>query len=108
MAPVSHRADPEAFRRLDQLVQRQFNSPAVGHERLVKPSVDGPAVVRVPAVQRRHVLEIVLAEEAEHLQLGVDARLQAAVDEDQLLVEHDGRSSARSRSRTVASSAATR
>jgi hypothetical protein len=50
----------------------------------------------------------VLAEEAEHLQLGVDARLQAAVDEDQLLVEHDGRSSARSRSRTVASSAATR
>ena len=68
-------AAEEAFRRLDQLVQRQLPPvEPVGHERLedAERRLRGPAVVRVPAVQRRHVLEIVLAEEAEHLQLGVD------------------------------------
>ena len=69
----------------------QPSSPS-GHERLedAQRRLGGPAVVRVPAVQRRHVLELVPAEEAEHLQLGVDPGLEAAVDlEDQLLVEHD-------------------
>ncbi len=50
------------------------------------------AGVLVPAAEGRDVLEAALGQEAEQLELGVDARLEPAEDlEDQLLVEHDRR-----------------
>src|SRR5439155_25374292 len=50
------------------------------------------AGVRVPAAERGDVLEAVLREEAQHLELRIDARLEASEDlQDQLLVEHDRR-----------------
>src|SRR5205807_4530161 len=70
---------PAADRSGDVLLQQ----PESGRER--------PAGVRVPAAECRVAAEAVLGEEAEHLELRVDPRLETAEDlEDQRVVEDDG------------------
>ena len=66
----------------------------VAHELLENPErrVQRAAGVRVPAAERRDVREAALGEEAQRLELGVDARLEPAEDlEDELVVEDERR-----------------
>src|SRR5439155_22808706 len=85
----------KAVRIGGELVEREL--PAVepaADELLQDPERGGerPARARVPAAERRDVREAVLGEEAEHLELGVDAWLEPPEHfEDELVVEDDRR-----------------
>jgi hypothetical protein len=78
-----------------QRVEREV--PAVGRARQVllqhaERGVHQPPVVLEPAGDRRDVREVALAQEAQQLELGVDARLDAPERlQDQRLAEHDRR-----------------
>src|SRR5579884_2959394 len=88
-------AREEALRLIVDRVERELPAvDAARDEALQDPErrVHRLPRVRVPAGQLRDVLEAVLGEEAQQLELGVDARLEPAEDlQDQLLVEDDGR-----------------
>ena len=93
-----HLAEPAQARRgslrsSPHRVERELPAvAAVRDEALQDPErrVHRAAGVRVPARELRDVLEAVLGQEAQQLELGVDARLEAAEDlQDQLLVEDD-------------------
>ena len=97
---AGHFAEPqeareEPLRLLGELVEREL--PAVepaAHVLLQDPQRrrERAAGVRVPAAERRDVREAVLGEEAQNLELRVDAGLEPAEDlEDQLFVEDDRR-----------------
>ena len=80
--------DPHAGKR--RLPAFHPLAAGAGEELLQQPErrIDQPPLVLVPAAQPGDVLEAVLGEEAQQLELGVRARLDAAVDlEDQLLGE---------------------
>ena len=85
----------EPLRVFRQLVERELPAVEAPAHVLLQDSErrrQRPARVRVPAPERRDVGEVVLGEEAEHLELGVDARLEAAKHlEDELVVEDDRR-----------------
>src|SRR5207302_9124344 len=85
----------EALRVGGELVEREL--PAVqpaADELLQDPERRGerPARVRVPAAERRDVRKPVLREEPQHLELGIDSRLEPPEHlEDELVVEDDRR-----------------
>ena len=94
-----HLAEPsepveEALGRGRDLAQRELPAAdRTGDVLLQEPERGGerPARVLVPAAERRDVPEPLRGQEAEHLELRVDAGLEAAEDlEDQRVVEDDG------------------
>ncbi len=94
-APEPTEAREEAVRLRLEFLEREL--PAVlraAHVLLehAERRVERPADVGVPAREPRDVLEVALRQEAQQLELGVDAGLEPAEDlEDQLLVEDDRR-----------------
>src|SRR5262249_43223459 len=76
-----------------ELVERKLPAAdRVGEERLghAERRRERLPLVVVPAVQRRDVRKLAVGEEAQDLELGVDARLELAEHlEDNSLVEHD-------------------
>ncbi len=84
----------EAFGRLRHLVQGELPPVARSGQELLEDAerrVDLPALDRVPAGERGDVGEAALGQEAQELQLRVDAGLHAAERlEDQRLAEHHG------------------
>ena len=94
-APEPAQPHEEAIRLPLQLVERELPPVAGGAHVLLEDAerrVERPTDVRVPARELRDVLEVALREEAQQLELGVDAGLEPAEDlEDQLVVEDDRR-----------------
>ena len=77
------------------LIQRQLPAAdGVGEEALrdAQRGAEGPALVLVPPLQRGDVRELAAGEELQHLELGIDAGLQAPEHlEHGLVAEHDRR-----------------